>query len=261
MKQADAITRLVHDVLGADVVAVYLYGSAVLGGLRPHSDLDLFAVARRPMTDGQRKALIDRLLENSRYPAQGDMRPVELTVVVQDAVRPWRYPPEREFQYGEWLRDEFEHGQAPPPGPDPDLAALITMVLLDGRALSGPPPREVLAAVPRDDLMRGMTATLPDLLAELETDTRNVVLTLARIWSTAATDRPPGELHSTVRILAKDAAAEWALERLPEEHRPVLARARSGYLGQADDHWDDLRPRLRPYAQYVTELIETAVRA
>ena len=71
------------------------------------------------------------------------------------------------------------------------------------------------------------------LLADLGGDTRNVILTLARIWSTVAR----GDIRS------KDAAADWALDRLPGEHRPVLARARAIYLGHEEERWDDLRPR------------------
>src|SRR5690606_11330986 len=100
--------------------------------------------------------------------------------------------------------------------------------------LAGPPPARVLDPVPRGDLVRAMTDAVPDLLDELDTDTRNAVLTLARIWSTLATGR----------IRSKDEAAEWALARLPDEHRPVLARARAVHLGDEEEHWDDLRNRL-----------------
>ncbi|TDC51807.1 DUF4111 domain-containing protein [Actinomadura sp. KC345] len=248
--QTEAVLRLVGDVLGSDAVGAYLHGSAALGGLRPHSDLDVFVVADRPMTGGERRILGDGLLAVSRYPARDGLRPVELSVVVRSAVRPWRYPPEREFQYGEWLRDEFERGEVPPPAPDADLAPLITMVLLADRPLLGPPPADVLDPVPRGDLARAMTAGVPELLSDLDTDTRNVVLTLARIWSTLAT----GEIRS------KDAAADWALARLPDEHRPVLARARSIYLGDHEEHWDDLRPRLRPHAEYVMAAVEGGYR-
>ncbi|WUI01153.1 aminoglycoside adenylyltransferase family protein [Spirillospora sp. NBC_00431] len=245
MTQTDDIVRLIRDVFDTDAIGAYAHGSAVLGTLRPHSDLDVLLLVEHPMTAEQRRVLGDGLLAVSRYPAVGATRPVELTVVVQSAVRPWRYPPECEFQYGEWLRAEFERGEAPPPGPSPDLAPLISMVLLGDRPLFGPPPGEVFDPVPHGDLVRGMTAGVPDLVADLESDTRNVVLTLARIWATLAT----GRIHS------KDAAAGWALDRLPEEHRPVLARARSVYLGDRADHWDDLRPRLRPHVDHAVGVI------
>lgn len=247
-KQTERVLRLVGGVLGDGMVGAYLHGSAALGGLRPHSDLDLFVVAARRLPGRERRALVDGLLELSRHPARDGLRPVELTVVVQSAVRPWRHPPEREFQYGEWLRGEYERGLVPASEPDPDLAPLITMVLLANRPLAGPPPADVLDPVPRGDLVRAMTGGVPALLADLESDTRNVVLTLARVWSTVATGR----------IMPKDAAAEWALPRLPVEHRPVLARARAIYLGDENDHWDDLRPRLRPLADHVVAAIEAA---
>ena len=86
-----------------------------------------------------------------------------------------------------------------------------------------------------------MIADIEGLLADLDTDSRNVVLTLARIWSTVATGA----------IRSKDAAADWALERLPQQHRAVLARARAIYLGDEEERWDDLGPSVRPHADHV----------
>lgn len=245
--EAENIVRLVRNVLGADVVGAYLHGSAVLGGLRPSSDVDVFAVSRRRTTAGERRVLVDGLLEISGARARrGPARPVELTIVVQSDVRPWRYPPRSEFQYGEWLRDEFERGDTPSPTPSPDLAPLITMVLLGNTPLYGPPPGEVLDPVPPEDLIRAIVASVPDLLADLESDTRNVVLTLARIWTTLATGA----------IRSKDAAADWAFMHLPANHRPVLARARAIYLEDEEERWDDLLPHLRPHADHIVGAIE-----
>jgi streptomycin 3"-adenylyltransferase len=90
---------------------------------------------------------------------------------------------------------------------------------------------------------------LDGLLQNLGNDTRNVLLTLGRIWCTLATDE----------IRAKDAAADWALARLPEEHRAPLARARAIYLGDEEERWDDLAPRVRPHAGYVVAEIRRLV--
>jgi streptomycin 3"-adenylyltransferase len=239
--------RLVSRVLGTDaVLGGYLHGSAVLGGLRPHSDVDVFVVLRRRTSRKERRSLVEGLMEISGEKARpSPARPIELTVVVHDDVRPWRYPPRREFQYGEWLREAYEQGETPAPEPDPDLAPVVTMVLLGDTALVGPPPGQVLDSVPREDLFRALAAGVPELLAELEPDARNVVLTLARIWATLATGT----------ILPKDAAADWVLARLPVEHQPVLSRARAVYLGEEAERWDDLLARLRPYADHVTGVI------
>jgi predicted nucleotidyltransferase len=238
---------IVRAVLGDDVVGVYLYGSALHGGLQATSDLDLFAIIRRPMTPDERRALIGQLLpiSGSRATA-GPARSIELTIVVQSDVRPWRYPPRLDLQYGDWWRPEFERGDFEPwTTPDPDLAIVITTVLLASQPVYGPPAAEVLDPVPRDDLERAMLDGIPGVLLELEKDTRNMILTLSRMWMTMAT----GEIRP------KDAAAGWVLERLPAEHRLVLERARAMYLGEAPEQWDDLLPRIRPHTDFVVGAI------
>ncbi|MER7403980.1 aminoglycoside adenylyltransferase family protein [Streptomyces sp. NPDC000070] len=236
----DHLVQLLRATLGDTLLGIYLHGSATLGGLRPHSDIDVLAVVRDRTTHAQRRALVEELLKVSGVDGR---RHVELIVVVQDDVRPWRYPPTRDFLYGDWLREDYERGVTPGPEPSPDLAPLLTMVLRADAPLHGPPPANLLDPVPHDDLRRAIVAGVPELMDELHSDTRNVLLTLARIWTTLTT--------GTIR--SKDAAAEWALDRLPAEHRPVLARARAVYLGEEAERWDDLAPR--PCAEFLTRMI------
>ncbi|MFJ8465387.1 aminoglycoside adenylyltransferase family protein [Streptomyces swartbergensis] len=236
----DHLVQLLRTTLGDTLLGIYLHGSATLGGLRPHSDIDVLAVVRDRTTHAQRRSLVEELLKMSGVDGR---RHVELTVVVQDDVRPWRYPPACDFLYGDWLREDYERGATPGPEPSPDLAPLLTMVLRADAPLLGPPPADLLDPVPHEDLRRAIVAGVPELMDELDTDTRNVLLTLARIWTTLAT--------GTIR--SKDAAAEWALDRLPAEHRPVLARARAVYLGEEAERWDDLAPR--PCAGFLTRMI------
>ncbi|MCW3842509.1 aminoglycoside adenylyltransferase family protein [Micromonospora yasonensis] len=241
--QLQDVLLLVDAVLGAAVLGAYLHGSGVLGGLRPASDVDVFVVSRRRTTAAQRRALVEGLFEISgRRAFRGPARPVELTVVAHPDVQPWRYPPRGEFLYGEWLRDEYAAGGAPEPEETPDLAPLVTMVRRGNTPLAGPPPAELLDPVSAADLARAIVAGIPGLLANLDDDTRNVLLTFARIWTTLAT----GD------IVPKDAAADWALAQLPPEHRPVLAHARAIYLGQAEERWsDELTAQVRPHVDHV----------
>jgi predicted nucleotidyltransferase len=247
-RQLDQIVGLVREVLGPDVLGAYLFGSATLGELRPRSDVDVLVLSNRPTTRTEKQRLVHGLLTISGRNPPATPRPVELTIVAESEVRPWRFPPSYDLQYGEWWRREFERGELEPwpKEPNPDLASLIAMVLLADRPLLGPPPAEVFDPVPRADYVRAMMSAVDDVLRDLDGDTRNMILTLARIWSSLAT----GEIRS------KDDAAAWALERLPEEHRAVLARARAVYLGEEDERWDDLAPRLRPHADYVVAEIE-----
>ncbi|AWW41729.1 aminoglycoside adenylyltransferase family protein [Streptomyces cadmiisoli] len=240
--QVQEIVGLVGKVLGPEAIGSYLHGSSVLGGLKPASDVDVLVVSRRGLDERERRALLAGLLGISG--SRNGARPVELTVVVQAELRPWRYGPTCNFLYGEWLRAEYEAGEVPRPEPTPDLALLITMVLAGNHPLTGPPPAEVLDRVPQADVVRASVAGVPGLLGDLDGDTRNVLLTLARVWTTLAT----GQIRS------KDAAADWALARLPPEHRPVLEHARQLYLNwrYCDETWsDELRAQVRPHVDRV----------
>ncbi|MEU3658038.1 aminoglycoside adenylyltransferase family protein [Streptomyces sp. NPDC032161] len=247
MDQLEQTVDLVRNVVGPELLGTYLHGSAVLGGLAPASDLDILAVTRRSLDEAKRQALVEGLLDISGLTPT--VRPVELTVVIQSEVRPWRFPPIGDFLYGEWLRDELQAGAAPRPGPMPDLALVLAVVLAGDHALTGPPPAELLDPVPHTDLVRATVEAIPELLADLDDDTRNVLLTLARVWATLAT----GEIKT------KDAAAHWAVAHLPPEHRPVLEHARHLYLTchYQDEVWsEELKTQVRPHVNDVLTRID-----
>ena len=90
-----------------------------------------------------------------------------------------------------------------------------------------------------------MVDGIPSLLADLDGDEANVLLTLARIWVTLETSE----------IVSKDAAADWALVRLPEADRASLEQARAVYLGTTPDSWGDLASRVAADAEVLVEAI------
>jgi predicted nucleotidyltransferase len=240
--QIEKLLATLRTVLGEDVVAVYLFGSSVLGGLRPGSDLDVMAVSSRRLTRGQKGRIAGDLLQISGKP-----RHLELTIVAIGDVRPWRYPPRMDFQYGDWWRGDFERGEIEPwtSATNPDLASLITMVLLADTPLHGPPPGKIFEPIPRDDYVTALVHGIDELIEEIETDTFNVVLTLARIWCGIVT----GEVRS------KDAAADWVLQRLPSEHRAALAEARALYLGDQEEESVHFKHLAAAYAEHITATI------
>lgn len=242
MHQLDVVVAVVEGVVGEDLLGLYLHGSAVHDELRPASDLDLLGVTCRTLAPECRAELCWRISDLSG-PGHG-LRSVDLATVVRDDVVPWAYPAVCDFRYGDWLREEIAAGLLPAAAPSPGLAVELAQVLAGDRPLLGPPPAELLDPVSADDLSRGGRDDIPELLADLPTDARNVVLTLARVWCTAAT----GEVRP------KDEAATWVLERLPAVHRPVLEHARELYrtTTYADETWPNgLRGGLAAHVEHV----------
>jgi predicted nucleotidyltransferase len=249
--QIELLVDGVRDVLGADLVGAYLHGSAVLGGFRPDSDIDIVVVSTRRTTAAEKRRLIDLLLSISGSRASlRPGRPIELDLVVESEIRPWWYPPTFDFHCSELWRDRFEVGELEPwtITTNRDLASALTMVLLGDKPLAGPAPAQVFDPVPRSDYVDAILRDTETVDEFLPWDTRNVVLTLPRIWSAVATEA----------VYSKDDAAGWALPRLPEEHRAVLELARAAYRGEAEDSWDDLGPQVRAYADHVVSEIERA---
>lgn len=171
-----------------------------------------------------------------------------MTVIEKGAVNPWHYPPRFDFQYGEWLRTSFEMGEIEPQDYEmPDLALIITQVLLKSQTLFGGPPEKILAPVPYADFIKAMLQDLDRLAADIKDDTRNVLLTLARIWNTLETNT----------ICSKPDAADWAMERLPKTYKAVMNRAKSICIGDEDEYWEDIKASLEPCAEWMLQTINT----
>jgi len=60
---------------------------------------------------------------------------------------------------------------------------------------------------------------------------------------------------ATGEIRPKDQAADWALARLPKEHRRVLAHARAAYLGEEREDWRELDPFVGPHVNEVVKRV------
>jgi predicted nucleotidyltransferase len=232
-EQVDATLKSMRAIFGNALVAVYLHGSAVNGGLKPSSDIDLMAVIDAPMTTVQRTQLMSALLRTSaRHPVRtGDRRPLEVLVLLRSELAGPELPTRAEFLYGEWLRADFEAGVPAGPLSNPDIALMLAQARQTARSLAGPEAAMLLPAIGTGDVRRAMSAALPALLEDLQGDERNGLLTLARMWRTAVV----GD------FVAKDVAANWAIQRMPEAEAAVLADARAAYLGSSVDDLESRR--------------------
>ncbi len=233
LAQAEKALGIVRDCLGTALLGFYLHGSAVAGGLQPHSDVDVLAAINRPLTEAERQLLTAELLEASgRYPApEGAPRPLELIIVQKADLSPLPYPAQCELVYGEWLRDAFENGAVAEAERDPEYTLLLAQARNQAVVLYGAPLAEFMADVSPDDIHRAIAAALPALISNMYGDERNVLLTLARMWRTVT----EGD------FVSKNSAAEWAAMRLPKEAAILMEQARQDYLTRAALDWQYLR--------------------
>lgn len=239
--------ELLKMIFGPDLLGVYLYGSSLVGGLQKYSDIDLFVVTNRATTSEEKTKLIEKLLQISGIYMKSSKLPIEMTIVEKAMINPWKYPPNFDFQYGDWLRESFEKSIIEPwlTNEMPDLALIVTQVLLRSQTLCGLEPEQLLAHVPYHDFMKAMLHDLNRLATDLEHDTRNVLLTYARIWSTLETNA----------VRSKPAAADWVMNQLPKVYQPVMRRAKSICIGVENEYWNDIEALIKPCADFMVDKI------
>lgn len=210
--QLSEVVGVIERHLEPTLLAVHLYGSAVDGGLKPHSDIDLLVTVTVRLDETTRRALINDLLETSASPGESEI----LRAVA---------------------------GIFEPATIDIDLAILLTKAREHSVALVGPAAEELFDPVPEQDLFEALneTLTLWNSPPDWAGDERNVVLTLSRIWYSAVTGK----------IAPKDVAADWAMERLPAQYQPVILEARQAYLGQEEDRLASRADQLEEFVHYV----------
>lgn len=250
-KQVPAALAVLRDSLADCLGAVYLHGSAVSGGLRPQSDIDLLAVVDRRMTQSERATLLSSLLKLSgRHPSTpGGLRCLEVMVFTRPDLAAGLFPARAEFIFGEWLRDAFEAGETPVPAQNAEFTLVLAQAQQEAIALFGPDRNTLLPVIPMIDVRNAMRELLPELMGGLREDTRNVLLTLTRMWHTAENGT----------FVSKEEAARWAIPQLSDRSALTLDHARQAYLGEIGDNWNSHQDRVQCLAKELTSKVSHAL--
>ncbi|KAG0758598.1 hypothetical protein G6F24_009692 [Rhizopus arrhizus] len=175
--------NVIEHHLGSTLLAMHLYGSALDGGLKPYSDIDLLVTVTARLDESVRQALFVDLLGVSVFPGQSRvLRALEVTIVVHSDIVPWRYPARRELQFGEWQRKDILAGIFEPATTDVDLAILLTKARQHSLALAGSAAEDFFNPVPESDLFKALADTLklwnsqPDWIAQQPARSRRRML-------------------------------------------------------------------------------------
>lgn len=247
--QALQLLEVIEELFENQLIGIYLYGSAILGDLHIDSDVDILVIINGHMSEAMRSELTKRLMLISGKIECSDKRPLEVTVVNLKDVAPWRFPPKYEYMYGEWLREQMEAGDIPQADYDPDVAILLWQARSYSLSLKGPEVMKIIEPISKKDIQKAIKCSLPSLVTSIKGDERNVLLTLARMWFTT----------STGEICTKDAAAEWAIPRLPQKLAMLLETARKAYLGECEDCWNDLNAEITSLVTFMKQSIEKSL--
>lgn len=218
----------VSDVLGDELVGVYLHGSLAMGCYyRPKSDLDLLIVcSETPGVLGRERVARVLLAASERRPTSGD---VEASMLQIADTRRFAHPMPYEVHFGESLAEEirqsrldYTHAHT-----DADLAAHCMVVRSRGLRLVGDDIDEVFGPVPTEAYVESIREDLCWILdgENLLTSPFYGVLNTCRVLMVL-------ELGSAV-VPSKEEAALWALGWAPSEQRTIIQRCLDCYRSSA----------------------------
>lgn len=221
------LQREITKALGGQLVGLYLDGSLARGGFDSASDIDFVAVTSKEITETMFTTL------QEMHAAVGQLesplaKEIEGFYVSREAVR--RFDPRHkrfpnlERGVGERLKwVEQDH-----------YWTVHRYILREyGVALAGPPPGELIDPITPDDLRRTMVEALhewgnylmlkPELAAQAGYQPY-AILTICRMLYTLE----KGD------IVAKTAAAAWALDSLDANWKPLIEKALVDRLGASE---------------------------
>ena len=232
-----------RQILGENLVGVYLHGSAVMGCFNPaKSDLDFIVVIDKPMNDETKLAYMDMVVAlNADAPAKG----IEMSIVLRDVCKPFVYPTPFELHFSErhikWYSENPTDYVQKMNGTDKDLAAHFTVIRERGKCLWGVPVSDVFAEVPATDYMDSLWEDICDAPDEIENNTMYFVLNLARVMA----------YKKDGSVLSKKEGGEWALKNLPGEFAPMVRAALEEYAGATQQIPQYDMVLARKYATYI----------
>jgi hypothetical protein len=239
---ATAVAEEVMTASAGSLQGAYLHGSAVLGGWQAASDVDMLFVAADTVS-GSTLAMMAAVLTARCDQAGGcPGRGLECSVVTATAAAvpraPWPYLLHVAAEPGGCRI----HDGADSPG-DPDLLMHYAVCRAAGRALTGPPPRDVIGNVPRQAILSYLADELdwglehaPEAYAVLNACRALVFLTDDAIVSKiaggeAALDRGFGPADLIMRALRQQRGD--AARQQPEDDAAEFVRATAGALRDA----------------------------
>jgi hypothetical protein len=239
------MTSILTRHFGADLRALYLFGSLSAGGFRPgKSDVDLFAVLRSEVRDGEPLEALRSLHDEfaSRHPEWTDR--IEVGYISHAVLQSFDDVPAGRIAVispGEPLHTTTAEA---------DWVVNWYGVCRTGEALVGPPPLQLGPAVTRDAYLRAVEHQLAEWkhhvrrpwVAYVPAHQGYIVATVCRALYTLAT----GEQTS------KEQAAAWAAERFPESAKFIEEALRRYLADVSEPH--------RETIQFVDQAVASARR-
>lgn len=245
----DLLKRFVtacREILGDDLVGVYLHGSAAMGCYNEKkSDIDLIVVVNKAVSDDVKRRFMDMVVElNGHAPKKG----IEMSIVKKEACDPFIYPTPYELHFSNAHLERYKSNPwdyiEKMQGTDKDLAAHFTIILNRGKCLFGKAVKDVFGAVRKEYYFDSIFADIENAEAGIKNDPVYFILNLCRVLA----------YKKEELVLSKAEGGKWGMQNLPEKFRPLISQALNEYSSDTTANYDENISR--EFAAYMINMIK-----
>lgn len=224
-----------RDILGDNLVGIYLHGSAVMGCFHDKkSDIDLLVVIESDLSDADKLRYMDMVVGlNALAPEKG----IELSIVRKAVCKPFVYPTPFEFHFSiahlEWYQRDPRDYVLKMNGTDIDLAAHIMIVYHRGRCLYGAEIKTVFEDVGRAAYFDSIWNDIEHAEEEIMENPVYITLNLCRVLAYKRKNL----------ILSKQEGGKWGLEHVPKKYGKLIKQALEAYASGGVMEFDEKEAR------------------
>ncbi len=241
----EAFTTGSRNILGENLVGVYLHGSAVLGCFNEKkSDIDLLVVVNDEISDEIKKEYMDMVvMRNKDAPDKG----IEMSIVKKAVCKPFVYPTPFELHFSaahlEWYNTNPLDYIDKMKGTDKDLAAHVTIIYHRGRCLYGKAIQDVFENVKDEFYIDSIWTDVSGAEDEIQINPVYITLNLCRVLAYVK-DRV---------ILSKQEGGNWGIANLPAKYHEFIRSALNDYSCGRPFQWE--ADHAGDFASYMTDRI------
>lgn len=241
----DKIAESYKDILGENLVGIYLHGSIAFGCFnRDKSDIDFIVTVRNPLTLNEKIKMIETLLTHDpTAPKKG----FEMSVVLEKYCTDFVYPTPFELHFSNTHKqkciDDTENYCKNMNGVDPDLAAHFTVIREVGLVVCGESVDKVFGDVPKKAYLDSIIADIENCVADITENPVYVILNLCRVASFLADGL----------VISKKDGGQWGIKYLPAQYSGIIQTALDCYCSGA--HFQCDNACLRDFAEYMLKRI------
>lgn len=249
----DIFVRRNQDILGGNLVGIYLHGSAVMGCFNSlKSDLDFIIVIKDDIPNAAKSAYMDMVVAlNRQAPEKG----IELSIVKENVCSPFVYPTPFELHFSiahlDWYQANPSDYIEKMRGADKDLAAHFTIIYHRGKALCGKPIHEVFSEVSREFYFDSIWGDIENAREEIIENPTYIILNLCRVLAWQRENL----------ILSKSEGGRWGLSNIPEQYAGLIAGALAEYEARNPNTEYNGKPDetcAKEYADYMLTQIKSS---